>query len=262
MKAMMKSIIVAMVTIIIFLGFTNCSPSISQEEYDSVQNELSDVRLQVEALQDKLDEAMIIEEQHAQLNTQYQELEKQYDAQTGEIQTLKSDLDELNVSYEELMLQDEARIDEIQAMSAEYDKLNQEFKELKREYDALVQGAVFSEEEVNQAIFALVNQERTNNGLAEIEWGVNLYGWAKQNSQAMAEKGEYEYSSWTSYQALLITAGHSTLEGLTNSAFLVWKQRKYEYSRIFLNTIIHYGAVATYRSGDVYYITFMASPSP
>jgi hypothetical protein len=168
----------------------------------------------------------------------------------------------LNVSYDQLKQQDNARVNEIQAMQADYDSLNQGFEELKRQYDTVVQGkAVFSEEEINQAIFDLINQERKDNGLDELEWGVNLYGWANQNSHAMADAGDYKYSGWTSWQAVLITAGQATLDGLANGALTVWKQQKYEFSRTFLNSKSPYGAVAAYKSGGAYYITYMASTS-
>jgi uncharacterized membrane protein (DUF106 family) len=263
MKPIVRMIVISMIPIVVLFSTASCSPSISQEEYNSVKNELSDCKSQVEALQGKLDEAMIKELQYDQLNIQHQELKKQYDAQSGEIQTIKSDFDELSVSYEQLMQQDNARIDEMQAIQAEYDNLNQEFEELKRQYDIIVQRkAVFSEEEIDQAIFELINQERKNNGLDELEWGVNLYGWAKQNSRAMAEKGDYTYSSWSSWQAVLITAGQATLDGLANGALIVWKQQKLEFSRYFLDTKSPYGAVATIKSGDAYYITYMASNFP
>ncbi len=256
MKNLIKIVIISTMFTIIFWGMVGCSPTISQEEYDSVKNELNDTKLKAEELQSKLDQATTIEVQYDQLNFQYQELKKQYDEQNGEIQSIKSDFDELKINYD-------ARTNEIQGMQAEYDELNQEFEELEKQYDIIIQGnAVFPEAEINQAIFKLINQERRNNGLAELLWGVNLYGWARENSLAMAETGDFKYSSWLSVQAVLITAGQATLDGLVNGVLEVWKQRKHEYSPKILNTSVKYGAIATYKSGGVYYITYVASTSP
>ena len=263
MKGIIRIFIVAVILVIMLLGITNCSPSISQEEYDSLRKELNDVKIQSATLQNELNEALDIAGQYEQLNTQYQELKKQYEAQTGENQTLVSAYDELLASYEELMRQYDAKNNEIQGAYAEYDQLNQEFEELKEQYDTIVQGnAEFSEEEVDEALFALINQERTDNGLDELEWGQNLYWWAKQNSLEMADKGDFRYSSWVSQQAVLITAGQSILDGLVNGTLAVWKQRKPEYEIKFINNSLHYGTVATYRSGDIYYITYMAATYP
>jgi uncharacterized protein YkwD len=255
MKHISKIIVISIISVIVLLSVASCSPSISQEEYDKVKSELNDVRLQVEALQDELDEAMIFEAQYDRLNTQYQELEEQYNAQSVEIQILKSDFDDLNVSYK-------AKIDEIQGIQDDYDILSEEFEDLKMQCDAIVQNEVFSLEEVDQAIFALINQERSNNGLYELEWGENIYMWAKWNSVAMSETGDFEYSSWLSVQAVLITAGQTTFDGLVDGVMMVWKQRKHEYSPKILSTGVKYGAVATVKSGDVYYITYVASTDP
>jgi seryl-tRNA synthetase len=238
-----------------------CGSSISQEEYDRINDELSEARLQVAELQEKLDEAAAAEAQYEQLNTEYQELKKQYDAQSDELKAVKSDFDELNAKYEQLKGQGEAGTDEMQALQAEYDELSQQYAELKRQYDIIVQGeAVFSEEEIEQAIFELVNQERKNNGLDELEWGPNLYKWAKQNSREMAEKGEYMDSDWSSWQDIYIAAGHATLDGLASSALTIWKNQNYNFKQNFLNPQSPYGTVAAYKLGDAYYITYMASP--
>jgi uncharacterized protein YkwD len=262
MKKIIRISIISVVLIIVLLNIAGCSPSISQEEYDSVKNELSNVQLQVETLQEKLSEALLIETQYDQLNAQYQELKNQYDAQIGENQVKKSEYDDLFASYGQLQQQYDDKNDELQGMYIEYDQLNQEFEDLKEQYDILQGNAVFSEEEIDQAIFDLINQERSDNGLEELEWGIYIYGWARQNSVAMAQTGDLKYSSWLSVQAVLITAGQATLDGLVNGVMAVWKQQTHEFSPKILNASVKYGAVATYKSGDVYYITYVASTSP
>jgi seryl-tRNA synthetase len=256
MKNIVRTTTISAILITILFGIVDCSPSISQEEYDRVKNELNDVETQVTALQGKLDEAMTTELQYDQLDVQYQELKNQYNAQIDEIQNIKSDFDELTIRYD-------ANIDEIHVLYVEYDQLDQEYEELKRQYDAITQkNPVFSEEEIDQAIFGLINQERSDIGLDELIWGENLYWWARQNSSAMSKTGDFKYSDWLSVQAVLITAGQETFDGLVNGVMDVWKQRKHEYSPKILSTSVLYGAVATVKSGDVYYITYVASTSP
>jgi archaellum component FlaC len=255
MKHISKIIIISIISVILLLSVASCSPSISQEEYDKVNNELNNVKLQVAALQDELDEALISGMEYERLNTQYQELLEEYNAQSVEIQAIKSDLNDLNASYE-------AKIDELQGMQEDYDLLNQEYDELQEQYDAVVQEEVFSVEEVDQAIFALINQERSSRGLYELDWGENIYMWAKWNSIDMSETGDFEYSGWLSVQAVLITAGQTTFDGLVDGVMMVWKQRKHEFSPKILSTSVKYGAVATVKSGDVYYITYVASTDP
>jgi uncharacterized protein YkwD len=255
MKDAIKIIIVSVISVVIIFGVAGCSPSISQEEYDSVNNELSSAKQQNADLQSKLDEAATNQLQYDQLNFQYQQLKEQDDAKNDEIQSLQSEFDELNTNYN-------AKIDEIQGIQDEYDNLNQEYDELKKQYDNIVQGDTFSLEDVDQAIFASINQDRKNNGLDELEWGVNLYGWARQNSVAMSQTGDFAYSGWLSVQCVLITAGQSTLDGLVNGVMEVWRQRTHEYNPKILNVSVTYGAVATYKSGDVYYVTYVASISP
>ncbi len=262
MRNIIRITVISIILVIILFGIADCSPSISQEEYDNVTKDLNDARLQVQALKDQLDAAMTGDGQSEEVNVQYQELKKQYDVQVVEMQTLKADLDELNASYEKLAQEDDAKNNEIQGLYADYDNLSQEFEELKTRYDTIVKGSTFTEEEVDQALFDLINQERSDNGLDKLEWGQNLYWWAKRNSLEMAEKGDFKYSSWQSQQAVLITAGQSTLDRLVNGTLMVWKQRNPEYSIKFINNSLHYGAVATYKSGDIYYITYMAATYP
>ena len=268
MTNIMRITILSILSIIVLFSMSNCAPSISQEEYDSLRSELSDTKSQLATLQDKLAEAATVEGQYQDLNIKYEELQKQHDARKVEIQTIKSEFDklnsefdELNTEYEQLKGQDGAQIDEIQAMQTEYDELNKEFEELKKQYDIIVQGtAVFSEEEIDQAIFKLINQERKNNGVDELVWGVNLYKVAKQNSREMAEKGEYQYSSSGAiWQEIFMAARYGTVDQIANAALIIWKNNDYRYIYNIINTQAIYGAVATYKSGEVYYITYVAS---
>lgn len=261
MTAIMRIITLLILLIIVLFSLANCAPSVSQEEYDSVRSELSDTKNLLAELLDKLAEAATVEGQYQDLKIKYEELQKQQDARIDEIQTIKSEFDELNTEYERLKGQDDARINEIQAMQVEYDELNKEFEELKRQYDIIVQGtAVFSEEEIDQAIFELINQERINSGVDELVWGINLYKVARSNSRAMAEKGEYQYSSSGAiWQEVFMAARYGTIDQIANAALITWKNNDYRYKHNIINPLSIYGAVATHKLGEIYYITYVAS---
>jgi hypothetical protein len=44
---------------------------------------------------------------------------------------------------------------------------------------------------------------------------------------------------------------------MANAAFTVWKNRQ-GYERSFLSVGANYGAVAVYKSGEIFYITYVA----
>ena len=229
MTASMKIITLSIFTIIIIFSMVNCSPSVSSEDYDSMKSELETVENQLIALQEKLAEAALIETQYQSLNNSFEELQKQYDARNAEIQKLKTDYDDLNTKYEQLKEPDD------------------------------VPDMVFNEEEIEQAIFTLINQERINNGIDALLWGKNLHGWARGNSYEMADTLRTKYSEWASWQEIFWAAGYDTTEAMSQAAILIWRTNPYRYDQNIVNTGAKYGAVGVYHSGDIYYITYMAS---
>ena len=67
---------------------------------------------------------------------------------------------------EDLKKQYDAKVSEIETIESQYDDLTAEYEALKEQYDVIVEGtAGISTEDVEQAIFVLVNQERVNNGV-------------------------------------------------------------------------------------------------
>ncbi|MFH1639251.1 MAG: CAP domain-containing protein [Chloroflexota bacterium] len=226
--------------IIVLLTMVGCSRSVSQQEYDNVQKELSDLKSQVADLQAKLDKAMAIETQYRDLNAQHEELKRQYAAQVDGMQRVQTSFDDLNTRYE---------------------KLNKEFQDLKIQYEAVTQGmTVFSEDEINQAIFTLVNAERKKAGVPALVWGTNIDDVALQNSREMASLGKYHYSTTGGlYQDVFWAVRYGSVDQIANAALITWKVDDYGYKNVIINGVSTYGAVGTYKSGEIYYITFMAS---
>ena len=231
---MRKITILSILLVIAVFSVPSCAPTVSQEEYDRVSNELSAIQSQVESLQGKLTEAEILKAHNEELNRQYA--------------AVKSERETMQAKYEEL--------------SAEYEELNNKYEELSKQYDILTEEpAEINEEDVEQAVFKLVNQERKDNGLNELIWGGNLYKWAMANSRNMATNKRYEYSDYASWQEVHWAAGYSTTDEIANGALIIWKNGL-QYERNIINKVATYGAVAVYKSGEIFYITYIASPFP
>ena len=142
-------------------------------------------------------------------------------------------------------------------MSAEYEELSKQFEELSEQLDVTGGTAEISEEDVEQAVLNLVNRESTNNGLDELTWGENLYKWALTNSRNMATNKRIEYSEYVGWQDVYRATGYSTADEIASAALVIWKETQ-QYEQNFLNTGADYGAVGVHKSGEIFYITFMA----
>ena len=259
MTKMKKIAFLLMLLIIVLLGAPSCAPEVSQQEYDSLQNELSETKSQLTALQNKLAEAKRIEAQYEELSVKYEELKEQSGVKISEIETIEAQYEELNAKYEELKGQSGVKISEIETIEAQYEELNAKYEELKEQYDAIIEGtAGISEEDVEQALFELINQERKNNGLDELLWGKNLSWWAEVNSRDMAETKKYKHSEYASWQEVFWAAGYSTIDRIANGALITWRSNTYRYKLNILNTGAIYGAVGAYKSGEIFYITYIA----
>ncbi|MFC1931786.1 CAP domain-containing protein [Chloroflexota bacterium] len=255
---MKKKIIIPTVLLVMALSIVpSCAPSVSQEEYDRMSNELSAMQDQITSLQGKLAEAQL-------LQIQNQELNKQFDAVKGEAETAQAKYEELNAEYEELDKQFEAVKGEAETMQVKYEELNieyeeldKQFEELTEQYNIIIEGVEINEEDVEQAIFKLINQERINNGLNELLWGEKIYKWAIENSRNMAANKRLEYSENIGWQEVFWGTGYSTIDRMANAALTTW-QNKQQYERNFLSTGAQYGAVAVHKSGEIFYITYVA----
>ena len=227
---MRKITMLLILVVVALLSVPSCAPTVSQQEYDRVSNELSAIQSQLESLQGKLAEAELLQVQNEELN-------KQFDA-------VKSEFEIMQAKYEEL--------------STEYEELNRQYEELSKQYDIMTEGpAEINEEDIEQAVFKLVNQERINNGLNELMWGKNIYKWAIENSRDMATNKRLEYHEMIGWQDVFWATGYGTADGIANAALTIWKNHKL-YERNFLSEGANYCAVAVYKSGEIFYITYVA----
>jgi peptidoglycan hydrolase CwlO-like protein len=255
----MRKISVLLVSLVIVLfSVLSCTPTVPQQEYDRVSNELSAIQSELASIQGKLVETEALQA--------YNEvLKKQHDAAGSEIEILQAKYEELSTDYEDSSKQFDAVNSELETMQAKYEELsthdeelNEQFQKLSEQYDIIMEGtAEIDEADIEQAVFELVNEERVENGLNEREWGKNLYKWAIANSRNMATNKQLEYTEYIGWQDVFWATGYGTADRIANAALTIWKNHRY-YERNFLNAGDHYCAVAVYKLGEIFYITYVA----
>ena len=228
---MKKIIILSILLFIALFNVPSCAPvpTVSQQEYDRVNNELSETQSQLALLQGELAEA-------EKLRADYDRLSNDYSAMRNELETLQAKYDELDAKHLEL--------------GAKYDELSEQ-------YNVLVEEETITEEDIEQAIFELINQERQNNGIDELEWNRTLHRWAKSHSRDMATRKRLEYSGDSAWQEVWKAARYSTVDRLASATLMIWKD-SIRYEGQFLVKGAKLGAVAAYKSGEVFYITYFA----
>lgn len=256
---MKKSAILTMLLVVAISGVLSCAPEVSQQEYDRIESELSAIQSQMATLQGKLAEAEQLQAQNAELNKKYEAIKSDFDA-------LQADYEALGDEYENLNEQYIAAMSQFETVQAVYEELSDDYEELSEQYENMLKEAAeteaateFSTEDVEQAIFQLINQERIDNGVTELEWGTNLYKWGRENSRNMATYKRYEYSSYASWQEILWDAGHNSVDSIANATMIVWRD-SLQYERNILNSVAIYGGVGVYKEAGIYYITYIASP--
>jgi len=255
---MRKITMLSMLLIIAIFSVPSCAPTVSQQEYDRVSNELRAIQSQLVSLQGKLAEAELLQAQNEELNKQFYTVKSEFETIQAKYEELSTEHGELNKQFDTVKSESETIQAKYEELSTEYEELNKQFEELSRKYDIIIEGtAEINEEDVEQAVFKLVNQERKNNGLNELMWGDNLYKWAIANSRTMATNKSLEYSELFSWQEVFWATGYGTTDRIANAALTIWKDGK-QYERNFLSTGANYGAVAVYKSGEIFYITYVA----
>ena len=220
------------------LSLPACTSGVSQQEYDGVSNQLSEMKDQLESMQAKLAEYETAQAKYEELSRQYESLKREYLA--------------VQARYEDLTKQHNT-------LKSEYAMVQTRYEELSKQYDAITAvTAAFNERDVEQAVFNLVNQKRRNNGLDELIWGDNLYLRALANSRDMAANKSLEYVSFSGWQEVDWVTGYDTADKMADALLTIWENRL-TYEQNILNSVPAYGAVGVSKSGDIFYITYLAS---
>jgi len=229
----------------------SCAPSISQEGHDILKKELSAIQSELSATESELRAT------ESELNSTQRELSTTQSELSATESGLRATQNELRAAETEVTWL-QRKLTEANIMQAHYEELITKCEESKQQYDAIIEGTVeISEEDVEQAVFALVNQERKNNGLNELIWQEGLYSCARSNNLKMAETKTLQSPECPSFQQVFWFLGYGTTEGIANAALKIWKDNLYSYNQNVLSEAVN-GAVAVYKSEDILYITYVA----
>lgn len=253
---------IVLLGIVVLAGAISCSQGDIQAEYDILAAQYAEASEQLDQLQEDLLEAQILQTQYDDLLIQYDELTDQNSTNLDEIALLGAQIDDLSNELDELADELDELTDEIEAKTNEVAEWVFNYDELKAQYDALVGSALaISEENIEQALFDLINQERISHGLNELEIGHNLEAWATINSERMAVSKETEYYTdyWVPFQRVFIATGYSSLDRVVNATMAIWQSHTLSYEANILDEDALYGAVGVVKSGEIYYITFTGS---
>ena len=257
-----KLVCIVLLGIVILAGTISCNQENIQAQYDILAAQYAEANEQLGELQEKLFEAQTLKMQYDDLMIQYGELTDQNDTNLDEIADLKARNEELQNELQneidELTDEIEVKINELATLAFDYD-------ELKTQYDVLIGSAMaITEENIEQALFDLINQERISYGLNELELGHNLVNWSRINSQRMfvSKQTEYYDDTWIPFQRAYIAVGYQSLDQVVNAALTFWQSHELSYGDNILDEDALYSAVGVVKSGDICYITFMASNFP
>ncbi len=224
---------------------TGCSPG---SENETIQSEEESESNGAQNLQNDTSET---DDDCDEIKSELESLRSKYDE-------LNSDYNELNTKYGELDATYNELVSECDGLEKEHNELKVDYDELNVKYHSAIQAtADIIEGDIEQAIFALINEDRSSNGLSELEWTDSLHRWAKEHSNYMAQYRVVELSDSNYWQSVSRAAGHATADQVAIGTLRVWKEDA-AYANSFLNEHANYGAVAVTRTGDVYYITYFS----
>lgn len=248
MKKGLKIIALLTLSLLILPGAFSCTQAeqaITQEEYDALQTELSTAEAKIAELEAKLAEPS------AELREQLLQ---------DEIASLKVQVEELGSEIAELEKQNDTLSQEKASLEAQYAVLDAKYEELEETLADLTKPEIITEKQVENEIYALIDQERVKIGVPEFLFGKYLYEQARQNSRDMAVTGKYEPTPAVFIQNVFVAAGYESVESIAHGALLTWKLDAYQFEHGALLSSNTYGAVGAYKSGEIVYITLMAAP--
>ena len=248
---MNRASIISVLLVGIILISTSCASGVPQQEYDRVKNELSAVQGELASLQVKLTEAVATLALYEELNNRNATLESEFDAMQTRHEELSAEYDELNIKYDTIQ-------SEYKVLQSKHEELSTEYEELSKQNEVAVEEVVeISEEDVEMELFEIINEDRVENGLDILPWREGLYKRAKENSIYLATNKGLLYPEYDrEWREVYWATGYSSAVEIAEATYLVWKNRD-KHERYFLWPYLDYGAVGVYKSGDIFYITYL-----
>jgi uncharacterized protein YkwD len=261
-KDVIKTGILLLLGLVLMLVSISCGGGISQEEYDKVLMELGEAEDEIATLEADLAAAKSAGTNGVESSPEYQNLLKDYnnavaglDSAGAEYDTLNNEYELLQSQHQTLQSQNESNLNQINLLQTENTQLKAQLDELTPPFPEI------DTAEIEQILFYMINQARTDAGLEPLQVGKNVASWARLNSEAMAYSKVHErYESYVvAYQLTFIAGGYNTAQDIANAAMIIWQSRELNYEINVLFDDATYGGIAAEKSGDVYYISFFAS---
>ena len=244
--------IISVLLVVIILISTSCASGVSQEEHERVKNELSAIQGELASLQSKLTESVALQAQNEELNKQYDTAKSEFDAMQIKHEELSAEYDELNIKYDTMK-------SEYETLQAKYKELSAEYEELSKQSEAAGEKEVveIAEEDVEQALFELINENRIDNGLDVLLWREGLHKVAKDNSRDMAAYKDLRYpENGREWREVYWAVGYNSAGEIAEATHLVWENRDI-YEQSFLWAHLELGVVGVHKSGNIFYITYI-----
>lgn len=248
MKKVIRIIALLALSLLILPGVFSCTSTegmVTQEAYDALRAELNAAETEIADLEARLGEptAEVTEK-----------------LLRDEIASLEAQIEELGNEIADLEKQNDALSQEKTSLQTQYEVLNAKYEDLQATLAELTKPKTITEKQVEDEIYALIDQERVKVGVPEFLFGKYLYEQARQNSRDMAVTGKYEPTPAVFIQNVFVAAGYDSVEGIAHGALLTWKLDAYQFEHGALLSSNTYGAVGAYKSGEIVYITLMAAP--
>ena len=245
MKYSRKPLLFLLVLFVSISLFVGCTPE-SEDEVSEPKDVVS-----TEDDSKEQSELQILQGKYDKLNDDCEAVRRELEATQAKYKELQSEYSELSTKYDGLSA-------DYDGLSTKYDGLSVDYDELTTMYNNLLEGTPdITESDVEQAIFKMINKGRQDSGLNELEPAVSFYRWAKEHSDYLATKNLVEIAKEPYWQGVFRAAGYSSLDRITNAAWMVWKVDK-TFEDNFLNEHAEFGVVAVTKSGDIFYITYFA----
>lgn len=255
MKKITKTIVLLAASLLILTGTFSCGGTgITQEEYDTLQAQLSEAQAKVAEAEAEI----------AELEAKQVEAPTEPDDQLlkDEIASLKTQIEELGIQIADLDEQNDTLTQAKASLEAQYTELNTQYEELQQTLEEQAQPVTITTEQIENEIFRLLNEERVKFGVPEFIWGNTMYNAAKRNSSSMAETGRVTTSGLVLYEETFWAIYYDSVDEIAQAALLTWQANQYRFEHGALVPSNEYGAIGVYESGPVFYITFMASAYP
>ncbi len=237
-----------------------------QTKLDTAQQSLADAQDQVSQLQQDL---LAARAEAGTLKTQladaaagqidpadYSALQQQYQSSQAQVDSLTAQLANASKSYD--------------AAQAEIDDYVTQIADLQQQIDELSAPATteppvpLTEGSIQTVLWDRVNQERAAAGVSQLTTGQHLVQWSAQHVQQMdtAHHTTTFTDATIPVQAAYMAVGYQEVYELVDAVIYTWKISPQWYSDQILQPNVSYGGLSVLESGEVFYISFMASNYP